>query len=362
MPVATGSGSYEILVGQGLLPDLSRILRQYAPAHRYALIADSNVESLYARDVLTALGGNPRCDLFSFSPGEHSKTRETWAALTDQMLQAGFGRDSVVVAIGGGVTGDLAGFVASTFLRGIPCVQVPTSLLAMIDSSIGGKTGVDTVHGKNLVGAFHQPNLVVVDGSTLVTLPDQHISAGAAEAIKHGAIADAGYLDWIVSNRDAILRHDVETLLGVVCRSIEIKSQIVSEDETEQGKRAILNFGHTVGHALEAAADFELLHGEAVAIGMLAESELGVRAGITERSVSATLHAAVEALMLPTRAPRGLSCESLMEVMEKDKKVRLGDIRFTLLKQIGRVSEGPAGEWTHRVRTDAIFEALSHIT
>ena len=354
--------SYEILLGQKLLEELPRVLDQYAPAHRYALISDTTVETLYGRDVQAALGGDPRCALFSFPPGEKNKTRETWASLTDRMLQAGFGRDSVVVAIGGGVTGDVAGFVAATFLRGIPCVQVPTSLLAMIDSSIGGKTGVDTGYGKNLVGAFHQPNVVVVDGSTLATLPDKHISAGIAEAIKHGAIADASYLDWIVAEREAILTRDVEALLEVVRRSINIKADIVSEDETERGRRAILNFGHTVGHALETTMHFELLHGEAVAIGMLAESELGIRAGITEKSVSGTLRTAVEALRLPTRTPRELALESWVEAMEQDKKARLGDVKFTLLERIGRVRQGVAGEWTHDVSRAEIYEALAYVT
>ena len=277
------------------------------------------------------------------------------------MLEERFGRDSAVVAIGGGVTGDMAGFVAATYFRGIPCVQVPTSLLAMIDSSVGGKTGVDTPHGKNLVGAFHQPAVVVVDASTLETLPDRHISAGAAEALKHGAIADAEYFHWIVANTEAVLGRDAETLLELVQRSVHIKAEIVAEDETEQGKRAVLNFGHTVGHALETLLDYEVFHGEAVAIGMVAEAELGIRSGITAEPVAARLRKAAQGLNLPVRSPGGLSAEALIEVMERDKKGRHGDIRFTLLNQIGKVCRGVGGEWTHRVPGDAIIQALSAV-
>lgn len=362
MPVETGSTSYEILLGQELLLEIPRLLDRYAPAHRYALICDQTVGDLYGRSVQAALGDPPRCSLFSFPPGERYKTRETWGFLTDRMLEEGFGRDAAIVALGGGVTGDMAGFVAATFLRGIPCVQVPTSLLAMIDSSVGGKTGVDTVYGKNLVGAFHQPSVVVIDGSTLATLPMEHITAGIAEAVKHGAIADARYLEWIVSNRDSLLNRDVTTLLELIHRSIDIKAAIVSMDETEHGKRAVLNFGHTVGHALEAATDFELLHGEAVAIGMIAEAELGVRVGITDSSTARTLKTAVEALQLPTRIPADLSIQSLVEAMAQDKKARRGSTRFNLIEGIGRVLEGEEGTWTHNVPKEAIFDALASVT
>jgi 3-dehydroquinate synthase len=211
----------------------------------------------------------------TFPAGEWNKTRETWSALTDQLLAAGIGRDGAVVAVGGGVVGDVAGFVAATVLRGIPYVQVPTTLLAMIDSSIGGKTGVDTVHGKNLVGAFHQPRAVIADVNTLTTLPPVHRSAGMAEALKHGFIADAIYLESLVRDRDRILDAEPGALLETVRRSVEIKAAVVADDERELGRRAILNFGHTVGHAIETVCGYEILHGEAVAMGMIVEAELG---------------------------------------------------------------------------------------
>jgi 3-dehydroquinate synthase len=344
-----------------LLRRLPAILEQHAPAHRYAIITDSNVDHLYARDLAAALGAVPHCTVFTFEAGEASKSRRTWGIITDQMLDAGLGRDSVVLAVGGGVAGDLGGFIASTYLRGVPFVQVPTSLLAMIDSSVGGKTGVDTSRGKNLVGTFYQPTVVIIDASTLKTLTDRHVRAGAAEAVKHAAIADSDYFNWIESNSEAILDRDIDVLLELVIKSVNIKSRVVSDDETEQGKRAILNFGHTVGHALETSSRYDLLHGEAVAIGMIAEAELGVSLGITEESTPATLRSAVAALQLPVKRPSNLSPQVLHETIEFDKKARYGEPRFTLLEQIGRVSQAPDGHWTHRAPEAAIFEAFSHI-
>ncbi len=337
-------------------------MEKYALAHRYALISDATVEQLYGGDVIKALGGRSRCELFSFEPGEENKRRKTWGILTDRLLQADFGRDSAIVALGGGVTGDLAGFVAATFQRGIPYVQVPTTLLAMIDSSVGGKTGVDTSFGKNLVGAFHQPAVVVTDGKTLETLPKSHISAGMAEAIKHGAIADASYVSWIVSKRNAILSCDIETLMEVVRRSIKIKAAIVAEDEKESGRRAVLNFGHTVAHALEAASEFRLLHGEAVGLGMLAEAKLGYRLGVTDSSAFGIIREALEAVELPITMPQVPALESIVEAMVKDKKVRQGNIRFSFLDCTGESHQEPAGEWTRGAPKNAILEALTSVT
>src|SRR6185312_7677005 len=220
---------------------------------------------------LRARGANVQ--LFEFPAGEWNKTRETWARLSDRLLEHQFGRDSAVIALGGGVVGDVAGFVAATYLRGIPYVQVPTSLLAMIDSSIGGKTGVDVTAGKNLIGAFHQPRLVVADLDVLSSLPRSQLAAGIAEAVKHGVIADAEYFAFLEATPDAILRGDAAAVERLVTRSIEIKAAVVAEDEREMGRRAILNFGHTVGHAIEATVKYDMLHGEAVAIGMAYEAE-----------------------------------------------------------------------------------------
>lgn len=355
-----GEDSYDVVLGAGLLGALPSILQERLSAHHYALIADSNVAATYGPSALEALGGETRCSLFSFPAGEESKSRRTWADLTDQMLDHGLGRDTAVVALGGGVTGDLAGFVAATFMRGVPYVQVPTSLLAMIDSSVGGKTGVDTRHGKNLVGAFHQPRAVVADVTTLDTLPDRELRSGVAEAVKHGAIADADYLDWLQRQHDRILRRNSEILVELVRRSVAIKAGVVAEDERERGPRAILNFGHTVGHALERVTSFELTHGEAVAIGMVVEAALGSYLGITERGTADRLRAAIQTLELPTQPPPGIDPASVVEATVLDKKGRAGAVRLALLESIGKIARDREGAWTHRVDQSAIRSILAH--
>ena len=268
--------SYDIRIGRGLLAELPALLSSAAPATRYAVVTDSTVEQRCGRDLAGRLAAaGLAVDLVSFPAGEWNKTRDTWAALSDRLLAARLGRDSAVVALGGGVVGDVAGFVAATYLRGIPWVQVPTTLLAMIDSSIGGKTGVDVPLGKNLLGAFHQPRLVVADLEVLGTLPAPQLAAGMAEAIKHGVIADAEYFELLEREQPAIAVKDLAVLERVVSRSVEIKAGVVSADEREAGRRAVLNFGHTIGHAIEATSGYAVLHGEAVAIGMALEARLG---------------------------------------------------------------------------------------
>jgi 3-dehydroquinate synthase len=295
----------------------------------------------------------------SFPAGEASKSRETWGLLTDQLLDAGVGRDGAILAVGGGVVGDLAGFVAATYLRGIPYVQVPTTLLAMIDSSIGGKTGVDTAHGKNLVGAFHQPRAVIADVTTLSTLPENHLLAGMAEAIKHGAVADAEYFEHLVSERQAILSRRAEALMRVVHRSIEIKAAVVEADVREHGPRAVLNFGHTVGHAIEAASDYGILHGEAVAVGMISEGEIGTRIGTTDRDAVPKLRAALEAYGLPVTPPTAVRGSALLEAMMSDKKKRGGTPRFALLRRVGQAAQGENGAWTFPVDEETVADVLN---
>jgi 3-dehydroquinate synthase len=307
------------------------------------------------------MGGASHCALIEFPAGEASKSRQTWAELTDNLLDKGFGRDAVVVALGGGVTGDLAGFVAATYLRGVSLVQVPTTLLAMIDSSVGGKTGVDTRHGKNLVGAFHQPRVVVADVTTLSTLSDRHIRAGIVEAIKHGAIADPDYFHWVTSQCPALLDRNSATLTQLVKRSIEIKATVVAEDEREQGVRAILNFGHTVAHALEAASHFELIHGEAVALGMLAEAHLGECLGVTTTGTADAVRESLAAAGLPTQLPPSMDTDRALRLLATDKKSRMGSVRFALLAHIGGVAMSPDGEWTQSATDSAIQDAFRHI-
>lgn len=350
-----------MLIGDGLLQDIPTLIEHHAPATRYAIITDSTVEKLYGDGLVDTLGGDERCALFSFRAGEQSKTCATWASLTDQLLSARFGRDATVIALGGGVAGDIGGFVAATYLRGIPHIQVPTSLLAMIDSSVGGKTGVDTPHGKNLVGAFHQPSLVVTDVATLKTLPATDFRAGIAEAIKHGAIADSAYLERLCGNREQLSRQEPEALLDLVGRSVAIKAEVVAADEREHGRRAALNFGHTIGHAVEAASSYGVPHGEAVAIGMLAEADLGRRMGITEPRAVDRLREMLELFQLPVSLREAIGTRQLLAAIAQDKKTRERTARFTLIEDLGAVARGPSGSWTHPApdaEIDAVLRSL----
>lgn len=357
--VPLGDAGYDILLGDGLLAHLGDLLSHHCPAAHYGLITDSTVAPLYADAAAAAIGGVAPVTVATFPSGEWNKTRETWSSLTDRLLAAGLGRDGAIVALGGGVVGDLAGFVAATYLRGVPCVQVPTSLLAMIDSSIGGKTGVDTIHGKNLVGAFHQPRVVIADLATLATLPANHLSAGMAEAIKHGAIADAAYFELIRSLAPRVLQGERGGLRQVVERSIVIKAGVVAEDERERGRRAILNFGHTLAHALEAVTGYELLHGEAVAIGMAGEARLGQALGITAPSAVQALEETLAAYRLPLELPQTAAPGRMLEVMRQDKKNREATVRFAFLKAIGEVHRGTGGEWTHIAPERAIRDVIA---
>jgi 3-dehydroquinate synthase len=351
--------SYDILIKAGLVQQLDTILTEYCPAAAYAVISDSHVAKLYGEDVLKRLSAiGHRAELLTFPAGEWNKTRDTWASLSDRMLAAHYGRDCAVIALGGGVVNDVAGFVAATYLRGVPLVQVPTSLLAMIDSSIGGKTGVDVPAGKNLLGAFHQPRVVVADPDLLGSLSSAQLAAGLAEAVKHGVIADAEYFAFLEAEYAAIFAKHAPALERLVRRSVEIKAAVVAQDEREQGRRAILNFGHTVGHAIEATSKYEVLHGEAVAIGMVYEGRLAESLGIAPAGTVQRIMRVLERLHLPTERPDGSQVDDLIAAMRADKKVRGGEIRFALPTAIGS-TYGTDGEgWTVAVREDAIRQVL----
>lgn len=350
--------SYEILIGPGVIAELPGLLKQYCPAAAYAVVTDSHVAKLYGDEVVKRVSATGhRAELLTFPAGEWNKTRETWASLSDRMLASHFGRDCAVIALGGGVVGDIAGFVAATYLRGVPYAQLPTSLLAMIDSSIGGKTGVDVPAGKNLLGAFHQPRVVLADLTLLTSLPPVQLSAGLAEAVKHGAIADAEYFAFLETDSAAILAKDGPALERVVQRSVEIKAAVVAEDEREAGRRAILNFGHTIGHAIEATSKFEVLHGEAVGIGMVYEARLGQSLGITAKGTAERIVRLLERFRLPVERPDGASVDQLIDVMRGDKKVRGGEIRFAVPKEIGVMHRD--GEWTVAVAEGGIRGVLA---
>ena len=349
---------YRVHILPGALDAVGSVARVAVRAHRYAIVTDSNVGPLYAGRIEAALAGLTT-QLFTFPAGETHKTRDTWGSITDEMLGAGFGRDSAILALGGGVVGDVAGFVAATFMRGIPFVQVPTSLLAMLDASIGGKTGVDTRAGKNLVGAFHQPSAVIIDPGVLSTLPRNQFRAGLSEALKHGVIADPAHFDAVATlaaehgDRLPALR----AISAAIARSVEIKSAVVAADTREQGRRKTLNFGHTLGHAIEHLSGYRLLHGEAVAIGMCLESALAERAGIAASGTADRIRLACERVGLPTKRPPDLAPDAILDATHGDKKGRQGRAEYALPLGIGQMAFGDRG-WSAPMDDSLVLEAL----
>lgn len=352
---------YTVTIAGGALARAGDIVRAAAPAHRYAVVTDETVGPLYGVAVARALGAG--AEVFSMPAGESHKTRETWSAVTDAMLGAGFGRDCAVVAVGGGVVGDLAGFVAATYLRGVPVVQVPTTLLAMVDASVGGKVGVDTAAGKNLVGAFHPPSAVIVDPEALRTLPAAHRRAGLAEVLKHGVLADECHFDEVASQLDVLTSGDEAAegaLAAVIARSVEIKAGVVARDEREAGVRKTLNFGHTIGHAIEHLSGYTLLHGEAVGIGMVAEAALGERLGVTEPGTAARIAQAVRGAGLPVSVPDGMSAPAILAATRSDKKARAGVVEYALPRRIGAMAGEQQG-WGVAARDADVVAALASV-
>lgn len=355
VPVRHAGGQYDVVIGPGVLARLGPLAAERLPGRRLALVTD---ETILPR--LAAWGAGAVGELrLTVPPGEEAKSRERWSALTDALLEAGFGRDSALVAIGGGVVGDLAGFVAATYLRGIPFVLAPTTLLAMVDASVGGKVGVDTPRGKNLVGAFHPPALVVADPLVLGDLSPGVFRAGLAEAIKHGLIADAEYFAWLESAMDAILAREPAALTHLVSRSVELKAAIVEEDEHESGRRAILNAGHTVAHALERVSNWTLPHGEAVALGLLIEGRLAEQLGVLPSGVLARLAALLARAGLPVRLEPSWRADRIVEAARLDKKNRAGAIRCSLPGGLGRAAEGQGAAWTTPIDPSLLREALA---
>jgi 3-dehydroquinate synthase len=350
--VKHAAGTYPVFIQAGAISRLSSFADQYLPRRRLALIADETVLQLYRSGRLGQVDWSGA--VLSFVPGEQSKNRETWARLTDELLDLGFGRDSGLVALGGGVTGDLAGFVAATFMRGLPFLQAPTTLLAMLDASVGGKTGVDTPKGKNLVGSFHPPAAVIADPLTLATLAGPEYRAGLAEAVKHGVIADADYFQWMETNAPALNGRNVDLLSQLVRRSVEIKAEVVGSDEREAGRRATLNAGHTVAHALEQVSNYRMLHGEAVAIGLVVECAIAESMSLAQPGLSRRVAKLLTSLGLPTELPGQLSTSFLLASMQHDKKNRRGEIRFSLPTGLGRMPDG----WTTAVPEPIIRRAV----
>ena len=354
-----GEASYDILIGRGLLAELPALLATHCPSSTYVVISDSHVAPRYGESVVAGLrqAGHTTL-LLTFPAGEWNKTRETWSALSDRLVDAHVDRGGVVIALGGGVVGDLAGFVAATYLRGIRYVQVPTSLLAMLDSSIGGKTGVDLPQGKNLLGAFHQPRVVVADLETLRTLPAPQFAAGMAEAIKHGVIADAEYFAGLERDHGRLVERDAGALEQMVKRSVEIKAEVVAMDEREAGRRAILNFGHTIGHAIESTSGYGVLHGEAVAIGMAFEARLAERAGIAEAGTAKRIAQVLTRFSLSLELP-DTPVDALIDAMRHDKKAQNGELRLALPNRIGSMEIAAQRGWSVPVAESLMREILT---
>ena len=326
VPVPLSRSPYRVVVGSGLLTESGCLIAREVTARRCALVTDSNVAPLYAGTVQKSLEDSGfETVLITIPAGEASKSLSQTEKICDAMIAAGLDRSSLLVALGGGVIGDLAGFAASIYYRGIPFIQIPTTIVAQVDSSIGGKTGVNARGGKNLIGAFHQPSLVIADVDTLASLPPREFNEGFAEVIKHAAIRDPSMLD------------ELYDLAPLVARNVGIKAAIVAEDEFEtKGVRALLNFGHTIGHVIEAAAGYgAFLHGEAISLGLVAACRLSVaKAGLPQSQCDRIL-AALQKYDLPLRLAPDIPTESILEALRKDKKFHSGAVRFVLLRRLG---------------------------
>ena len=330
--------SYDILIGRHLLEQTGELLKERVKAGRAIVITHPGINRLYGERVVASLrqkGFQPEC--VEVPEGEGSKTLDEAGRLYDRLVEFNCDRQTVLAALGGGVIGDLTGFVAATFMRGVPFIQIPTTLLAQVDSSVGGKTAVNHPRGKNLIGAFYQPRLVVIDVDTLQSLPQDEFRAGMAEVIKYGVIADQDLFEFIDKQAQAILGLDLAVLEHVIETSCAIKARVVEKDERESQYRMILNFGHTLGHALEAVSGYSgLKHGEAVAIGMVYAARLSKETGRCSLAVFRRIRGLVEKMGLPSRLPN-LRVESIIEAMYLDKKTENKSIKFILVKDIGLI-------------------------
>lgn len=332
-----------ICIGAGALDALVDDLERERLAGVVAVVADSNVAPLHARPLAVRLSGRGMRVLeLNFAAGESSKIPETALQIASELLAAGAGRDTLVVGVGGGVTGDLAGFVASIWHRGVPVVQVPTSLLAMTDAAIGGKTAVNLARGKNLIGTFHQPWRIYADVGLLATLPEREYTGGFAEVVKTAAIADPVFFRWLESNVSALVSRDARALERTVLRCIEIKGRVVRGDEREDGRRAMLNFGHTVAHALESVTGYRVPHGEAVAAGIAIEARLAHDVTGFPAAHVRRIESLLRAFGLPWRLPVGTTADDLIVATRLDKKVREGLVRYALPLRLGRMPAGVA--------------------
>ena len=337
LTVELGERSYPIYIGQNLLHN-AELLTRHLDSRQVLIVTNETVAPLYLEPVKAALEDRQLATVV-LPDGEAYKTMDSAMTVFDALLARRFSRSAHLVALGGGVIGDLTGFAAACYQRGIPFIQIPTTLLAQVDSSVGGKTAVNHPHGKNMIGAFHQPKCVIADMSTLHTLPARELSAGLAEVIKYGLIRDPEFCEWLEANMDGLMARDAELLAQAVERSCLNKAQVVAADERESGERATLNLGHTFGHAVETGLGYgEVLHGEAVAIGMCQAADLSRRMGwLSEVDVNRVVQLLARA-GLPTVPPDALDADGYLEHMAVDKKNIEGELRLILLKQIGRAT------------------------
>lgn len=335
LQVDLGERSYPISIGQSLL-SRGDLIAPHVPGRRVAVVTNTTVAPLYLEILKATLSTAGKSVISIVLPdGEDEKNWASLMKVFDVLLSEKCDRKTTLLALGGGVIGDLTGFAAATYMRGVPFIQIPTTLLAQVDSSVGGKTGVNHPLGKNMIGAFYQPQAVIADTATLETLPARELSAGLAEVIKHGAIIDAAFFDWIESNIEKLVAKDAVALAYAIRRSCEIKADVVRQDEREGGLRAILNFGHTFGHAIEAGLGYgEWLHGEAVGCGMVMAADLSCRMGFIDTTAKSRITALVQAAGLPVVAP-DLGADRWLELMQVDKKNEGGQIKFILIKPLG---------------------------
>jgi len=336
LTVGLGDRSYPIIIGSGILGRLGEELSLLNFPRRIAVVSNPTVSALYGETVLASLAaGNFQAELISIGDGEEFKNLQTLEEIFSQLIRRGFDRSSGMLALGGGVVGDITGFAAATYLRGVPFAQVPTTLLAQVDSSVGGKTAVNHSLGKNLIGAFYQPQLVHIDVATLHTLPAREYAAGLAEVVKYGVIRDRDFFQWLATHRQAVMDQAPEELIALVKRSCQIKADVVEIDEKESSLRAILNFGHTYGHAVETLSGYGVVrHGEAVAIGMVVAASVAAEMGLCREEEIVALRDLLRSFRLPVHVPE-FSLAAVLEVMARDKKVKGGILRMVLNCSIG---------------------------
>ncbi|WP_299939961.1 3-dehydroquinate synthase [uncultured Microbulbifer sp.] len=336
--VALGARSYPIIIGSKLLGDAQYLLPSIR-GRQVCVVTNETVAPLYLARLLKGLPGFDKLDVIELPDGESYKTLNTVNRIFDILLEKRHNRTTTLIALGGGVVGDMCGFAAACYQRGVDFIQIPTTLLALVDSSVGGKTGVNHPLGKNMIGAFYQPRLVLADTDTLTTLPDREFSAGIAEVIKYGLICDAPFFHWLETNMDALLQRDAAILAYAVDRCCRDKAAVVASDERESGRRAILNFGHTFGHAIETVQGYGAwLHGEAVAVGMVLALELSRLCGSVDNNLLGRLGSLLRKARLPQRPPAEMTVTDFLQAMALDKKVVNGRLRLVVLKALGEAS------------------------